>query len=146
MPQQRKKELAPLPGKIVGTVGSRLRNYRKLRAKTQKEVADEIGISKELVSIYEAGKLHLNDEMLTRFALTLRTSSDNLLGIGEIKTDSTTPSVRLMRRMKQIEKLSPNEQKALLRILDGYLKSTKIEYYNDQLLFKQSENISNVTK
>ena len=39
MPQPRKIKLPPLPSKITGTLGSRLKKYRKLRAKTQKEIA-----------------------------------------------------------------------------------------------------------
>ena len=121
MPIKLKAKLPPLK---LGdeTIGRRLQRLRKERGYTQKEIAEKIGINYRLVSEYETGRLRLHDEMLIRFAIALEIKADNILGLNQENHQDVKPSLKIIRRLKSIEALPSGQQKALLRIIDGFLK------------------------
>jgi len=96
MSKPRKKPLPPLPIDIE-PIGKKIKEYRKLRGKTQAKLSDIIGISRTALDSYESGRNHLNDEMLIRFALALKVSIDDLVGIQSSKQTEkfSAPSVPL---------------------------------------------------
>lgn len=123
MPRQFKKQLPPL--NIETSVGNRISFIRKEKGLTQKELAESIGITQTLVSDYETGRLHLSDEMIIRFAKTLDTSADLLLGLDTDGIETPTASPKLLRRLKAIEELTPSDQKKVLQNLDLILQGIK---------------------
>lgn len=106
------------------TIGQRIAGLRKERGYTQKELAEKIGIIHTLVSDYERGKLRLYDEMVTRFAIALEISTDEILGIKSEKHTNTKPSLKIMRRLNKIESLPLSRQKTLLKTIDVFLERT----------------------
>jgi transcriptional regulator with XRE-family HTH domain len=109
------------------TLGQRLARLRKQRGYTQVEFADKIGITQVLQSAYEKDRCQFSVEMAVRFALVLDVSLDELLHPKATKKKSTKkPSLKVMRRMEQIEKLPPLQQSTLLRTIDGFLKGTSV--------------------
>lgn len=105
-------------------IGQRLAALRKSRGITQTQLAQLIGISQYLVSNYETGRLHLSDDMIIRFAKTLESTSDAILGLDGTELESQ--SLRLVKRLKKIELLPQAKQKALLQTIDGFLKGEGI--------------------
>ena len=105
------------------SIGERIARLRKERALTQQELADKIGINRVLVTDYERGKIRLYDEMVARFAIALGVSADDILGLKEYPYEKYIPSLRIMKRLRQIEKLSQTDQKALLRNIDMFLQA-----------------------
>lgn len=83
-----------------------------------------VGITRESIAAYEAGRVRISDDILVRFALSLGVSADKLLGISGQSLESPS-SLRIMRRMKKIEKLPPSKQKAILQTLDMALQSVE---------------------
>ena len=73
-----------LGGKIM-SFGSRLKELRIERNSSQKEVADDIGISITAISQYESDSRFPNEEMLKRLCLYYKISSDYLLGLTDTK-------------------------------------------------------------
>ena len=124
MPRRSKAELPPLN---LGneTIGQRIARLRKERGYTQKELAETIGIVHVIVSDYERGKLRLYDEMVSRFALALEVSTDEILGLKEMKHSEIKPSLRIVRRLNDIEVLPITEQKAIIKTLDMMIDSAK---------------------
>jgi len=121
MPYPRKAPLPPLDSNLDG-IASRIVKFRKLRGMTQKELAERIGITREALASHELGRVHLSDDLIIRFALALRVSSDELLGLkGNELVTGTIPSVRVIKRMQRIQELSPVNQKAILRTIDAFL-------------------------
>lgn len=92
-------------------------------------LAEEIGIIQSLVSNYESGRLRLHAEMLTRFALALEVSADELLGLKKSKNEEKAPKRKFLRRLKLTEQLSKREQEALLMTIDAFL--AKNEFVNN---------------
>jgi transcriptional regulator with XRE-family HTH domain len=126
MPRRSTLHLAPLE---LGdeTLGQRLARLRKERGLTQVELAQKIGIIQSLVSEYERDKLRLNSEMLARFALALGVSADELLGLEKRPHNGDKVSLKVARRMRQVEKLPPHEQAALLKTIDAFLKAGDLD-------------------
>jgi len=94
---------------------------RKERGFTQTELAEKVGILQNIVSAYERGRLRLTAEMLIRFTKALGVSADEILGIQTKPSNGSVKNRRLLRRLKQIDKLSKRDQEALLRTVDAFL-------------------------
>lgn len=129
MPKKSTLKLTPVDtGKE--TLGQRLARLRRERGLTQQQVAERTGLIQRLVSNYEKDKLRLNAEMIVRFAELLNVTTDELLrGSSKTKAKSTAkakqPSIKLVRRMEQIEALPLYEQRALLTTIDKFLAATQ---------------------
>jgi transcriptional regulator with XRE-family HTH domain len=123
MPQVSKLKLPPLD---LGqeTLGQRLSRMRKERGYTQAELAEKIGLIRYLISDYERDKRRPNYEMIIRLALALEVTTDELLGLKQSKSkgNKKSPSLKILRRMKRIEVLSPAHQKIILKNIDIFLK------------------------
>ena len=124
MPKRRTVALPPLD---LGneTLGQRLARLRKERGYTQVEVAEKIGTIQALISDYETDRLHLSAEMAIRFALVLEVSLDELLHPKAKRHNGRKPSLKLLRRMKQIESLPPAQQTAVLRTIDAFVRAAE---------------------
>jgi transcriptional regulator with XRE-family HTH domain len=103
-------------------IGKRIAELRKQRGYTQKELAEKMGIPWTLISDYERAKLRLHDRVITKFATALEVSADEILGLVAPPRWEAKPSLRIVRRLKRIETLPASKQKALLQIIDGFLK------------------------
>lgn len=110
------------------TLGQRLARIRKEQGFTQQQLAERTGLIQVLISDYEHGKLRLTAEMAVRFADVLGVTTDDLLrGKKGAATSRRQPSLKLLRRMEQIENLSPYRQRALLTTIDGFLAAATQE-------------------
>jgi transcriptional regulator with XRE-family HTH domain len=122
MPRKSTLELPPLD---YGNehVGQRLARLRKERGFTQVDLAQKIGIIQSLVSDYETDRLRLTAEMAVRFALALGVSVDDVLNpkVGNRKS-AKKPSLKVVRRMEEIEKLPPRRQAFVLTAIDSLLR------------------------
>ncbi len=125
MPTRSKLKLKPVD--MGGeSLGQRLARLRKERGWTQKQIAERTGLIQELVSNYETDKLRLNADMILRFAEVLEVSTDELLrGSKSTGTAKKQPSIKLVRRMEQIEELPLYEQRALLTTIDKFLAAAQ---------------------
>jgi transcriptional regulator with XRE-family HTH domain len=104
------------------SIGQRLARLRKERGYTQVGLAEKTGTSQVLISAYETDRTALSAEMAVRFAVALEVTTDELLH-PNVKTKSTAkPSLRVMRRLEQIEKLPESKQSFILSALDSMLR------------------------
>ena len=75
--------------------------------------------------IDERDKIRPYHEMVARFALALKISSDELLGLNAPKRKHKAPSLRLQKRMIQIEELPAHQKKILLKTIDTILNAVQ---------------------
>ncbi len=124
MPKKSKLNLPPLD---LGDekLNQRIARLRKERGLTQVELSKKIGITRELVSDYERGKIRPHYEMIVRFALAFEITTDELLGLKIPKTINKTPSLKVMRRLNKIEQLPFSQQRVLLQTIDNFLKGVE---------------------
>ena len=85
-------------------MGSRIRELRVERRLTQSEVARRMGISKSMLSSYEASQRSPSYKVLVKIALFFSVSTDYLLGIEK-------PSIAY-------DGLSEREMRAIMNLID----------------------------
>jgi transcriptional regulator with XRE-family HTH domain len=108
------------------TIGQRLARIRKECGYTQVELAARIGIIQSLISDYERDVLRLTAEMAVRFALALDVTTDELLHPTKARPNGTNkPSLKVLRRMQQIERLPPNRQALVLKTIDAFVRASE---------------------
>ncbi len=66
--------------------GNRLRQFRKERNMTQKQLADLIRVKNSVISFYEVGERTPSLEVIVKLASVLHVSADALLGIEKDET------------------------------------------------------------
>ena len=126
MPRSRFK-LSPLK-LAAGNPGERIAAMRKARGLTQNELAERIGIIQSLISDYESGRRRLYAEMLIRIAQALNASVDELLGLKAARVnEDNVVSLKVSRRMQQIDALPRVKQKALLSTIDSVLTKQYVD-------------------
>ena len=124
MPQPAKNIPIPLPQSDI-SLGKRLAKYRKLQGLSQELLAEKIGLSRKQVVDYETGRVHLNDDMIIRFSLTLHVSADELLGLKSIKSTDESPELRFTRRLHDLSQLPEDKKRAILKILDDLIRANQ---------------------
>lgn len=123
----KKSKLAPTPAQKE-TLGLRLAQVRKERGLTQVELAERTGLIQVVVSDYERGRLRLPADMALRFAEVLGVTVDELLRTpkrGAAGKTAKQPSLKLVRRMEQIENLPVYQQRALLTTIDTFIAAAE---------------------
>jgi transcriptional regulator with XRE-family HTH domain len=122
MPRPPKKTPKPLPQTDM-PIGKRIAHYRKLRGLSQEALADMMGISQRQVATYETGRTHLNDEMIIRFALTLKVPTDDLLGLKSIRQIKDNPSLRHTRRLRELMQLPEAKKRMVFKVIDDLIRA-----------------------
>lgn len=82
-----------------------------------------MGISRKQVVDYETGRVHLNDEMIIRFAVMLKVSADELLGIKPSRSSDDQSELRFTKRFRDLALLPEDKKRAVLKILDDLIKA-----------------------
>jgi transcriptional regulator with XRE-family HTH domain len=104
------------------TIGQRLARLRKERGFTQVELAEQLGTRQTLITAYETDRRALSAEMAVHLALALDVSTDELLHPKVRKKAAKRPSLKIVRRMEQIEQLPESKQTFILTALDSLLR------------------------
>ena len=126
----KKSKLAPTDVEKEA-LGQRIAQVRKERGITQVELAKKTGLIQVVVSDYERGRLRLPADMALRFAEVLGVTVDELLrskkkpSSSAAKKAAKQPSLRLVKRMEQIESLPTYQQRALLTTIDTFIAAAE---------------------
>ena len=126
MPKARKKPQL-LPEIRLAKIGNSIKAIRKKRGLTQKELGDKIGLTREAVAAYEAGRTHLIDTTILDMATALRVPVKEILGLERQNEETPLYSRRWAKRMAVIEGMPENVKKYILRILDDVIKANTSE-------------------
>jgi transcriptional regulator with XRE-family HTH domain len=101
------------------TFGRRLARLRKEAGYSQRALADEIGISYRMVAYYEAQTAHPPANLLPAIADSLGLTVDQLLGHEAIRPRKSPKNERLLRQLRQVEKLPAHARRSVLEHIDG---------------------------
>lgn len=120
-----KKPVIKLPPIDLGdeTIGQRIARLRKERGLTQKSLAEKIGTTQSIITDYERGRIRLYDEMVARFAIALKVSADDILGIKKQKVENALSDLKITNRIRQIQELPTGKKRSIFDIIDSYLKA-----------------------
>lgn len=125
MPRKSRLNLPPLD---VGAteIAANISRIRKRKGITQVQLAERIGLTQNLVSSYEIGRLRMHAELVIRFAKALEVSTDELLGVKtEASQEDEKASLKIYRRLRKIEELPAARQRTVLQSLDMMLKAAE---------------------
>ena len=99
--------------------GKRLAELRKERGMTQQELADALGITRDLVGHYERRSNNPNLDFVLKVAELFGTGIDELLGLAEEPKRKPGPSPRVARLAESIAKLPKAKQAVILDMVEG---------------------------
>ena len=102
--------------------GPRLAELRKAAGISQTALAAEVGISQRMMAYYESPAAQPTANLLPAIARALGVSIETLLGVETSKRRAKASDTRLQRRLQQIEKLSPQERRQILQMLDALIE------------------------
>lgn len=106
----------------IADFGKRLAELRKTRGLTQEVLGQKIGVSKRVIAYYEGETKFPPAHLIIPLSKTLHASTDELLGVKQIKELHNPEHAALWRKLKKIELLPKKDQKALLHYLDALLQ------------------------
>jgi transcriptional regulator with XRE-family HTH domain len=104
----------------------RLIRLRKAAGLSQKEFAQNVGISPRMATYYENESNHPPTHLLAVFAKVLGVSADQLLGIEKITFKNRPRDIGLWQRFSEVEKLPPQERRQIAQYLDTFLEREKL--------------------
>ena len=102
--------------------GQRLARFRARSGLSQRELAEKLGVSRDLVGYYERRCANPTADILQRLCVILEVSADDLVG-GKASKRRPGPKPKLLQKFEQVERLSPSKQKLVADFLDTVLKS-----------------------
>lgn len=107
--------------KTTEAFGDRLAKIRKSRGLTQTELGDKVGVTLRVISYYENESGQPPGSILADLSKVLDVSVDELLGVKPVKSKSDPKKARLRKRLMKAERLSPTDQRAVLKYIDMLL-------------------------
>ena len=120
------ERLDPMAKEILQAFGTRLKERRKEKGWTQKELAAKIDVQFSLLNKYEGG-LHAPPlEKLVELAEVLDTSVDYLL-TGNRAESVPIRSTRLLERFRELEGFSSEDREVVLRLIDAMIVKRRVE-------------------
>jgi transcriptional regulator with XRE-family HTH domain len=130
MPKARNKPRQTPDNRLIA-IGKTLQSIRKRRGFTQQELGEKIGLTREAVASYEAGRSNLMITTLLDMATVLRVTVNEILGL-ERQTVEISISRRWAKRINIIESLPDSIKKHILRTLDDVIKAnTRLTVFED---------------
>lgn len=103
-------------------LGKVIAEQRKLLHMTQKELANEIGISQQHTASFENGTRKVPASLLPKLAKLFKMSTDQLLGL-KIEPIKRGPTSILTKQMDKIALLPRAKQKFITEMLEGLIKN-----------------------
>ncbi len=94
---------------------------------TQTRFAKVMGTQQTAISQVELGNRGLTVQQVVKLAKALSVSTEAILGPTSKVSHEELPSDRkLLRRLRQIERLPGAEKQALMKTIDAFLKSSQV--------------------
>lgn len=111
---------------VLSSFGARLKELRKEKGWTQKELAAKVGIRFSQLNKYEGG-LHAPPlDKLLELAETLDTGVDYLL-TGDRSGDTQLRDTRLLERFRAIEDFPPEDRETVVKLIDAMIIKRRVE-------------------
>jgi transcriptional regulator with XRE-family HTH domain len=130
MSKARKKTRQAVDDRLI-RISKCLQTSRKRRGLTQKELGEKVGLTREAIASYEAGRSQLMVTTLLDIAAVLRVSVNEILGL-ERQIAENNMTRRWAKRMSIIESLPISIKKHILRTLDDVIKAnTRLSIFED---------------
>ena len=113
------------PSTEAPAFGKRVAALRKERGLTQMELADQLGVSPQMVDYYERRAVNPSLDLLHKLATAFGLTVGELLGETTVKAKKRPgPASALEEKFEQLRRLPKREQETVLKMLDGLLSTS----------------------
>ena len=112
------------------SLGMRLRQLRMAKGFTQVELAQAIGSSQRMITYYERHDGIPAAPVVLKLAEVLGVTPEEILGIRSGRRAATPDSpenIRLWRKLKQVENLSPAERRDVVRFIEALVERNDLK-------------------
>lgn len=106
--------------------GTRLKQLRKQRHWSQKELAAKVDIRFQLLNKYESGQHMPPAETLITLAEALDSTVDHLL-TGNPVEDSPLANSNLFKRFKELEDFNEEDRATVIKVIDALIAKQRVE-------------------
>ena len=107
--------------------GDRVKQLRKNKGWSQKELGNRIGVSYQQLNKYEGGINTPPMDKLMALAVELETSIDYLV-TGELPEQAPLPNVRLMAKFRELATFDPDDQETVIKVIDAVIVKHRVEH------------------
>ncbi len=108
------------------SLGKRIKQLRKDKQLTQKQLAKEIGSSPGQLNKYESGLNTPPIDKLLMLAEVFGCSLDYLV-VGQSIGEAPVSNQRLAMRFKQLDELNTKEKEVVIKMLDAMITTSRLE-------------------
>jgi transcriptional regulator with XRE-family HTH domain len=106
--------------------GLRLKELRKQKGWTQKELANKIDIRFSQLNKYECG-MHIPPiEKLIKLSNSFRVTLDYLI-MGNQEQQQTLHNIRLLQRLQDVERFNDDDQEMIIKMIDAMIIKHRVE-------------------
>jgi len=117
----------PVDFELAAVLGGAARVARMRLGLTQTDVAERVGMSMEVYSRLERGRMLPRTQTLRRLCEVLQVSSDTLLGVGRglapvgrpVRAPDEDDSLELRRMTRKLRELDPAQLRAVSRVVNA---------------------------
>jgi len=104
-------------------LGTRIAEARKALGMTQTQLANELGVSQQIVASYEVGRRRVQLALLPRLARTLAIPVEELIG-EEPQRSRRGPAPKLLQQVERIQRLPKSQQRFVMQMIDTALQAS----------------------
>ncbi len=125
MPRPKTKR-TPKPSPEIAAMAERLKEIRRRRGFSQKELGEKLDTPQRTISGYECGLCRIPSTVLLRLADVLKVPLKEFSPNNGAKIENDEPPLRrrILRRLKLIESLPRRDQQVVLRLIDNTITAT----------------------
>lgn len=105
--------------------GERVKQLRKEKGWTQKELGNKIGVTYAQLNKYEGGTNAPPLDKLQALASALETSIDYLV-TGDMTEGVPIHNTRLIQRFQELESFNPDDQETVIKLIDAMIAKQRI--------------------
>jgi len=102
--------------------GARIAEARKALGLTQVQLAEELGISQQIVASYEVGRRRVQLALLPRLARALAVTVEDLIGEQGVPS-KRGPAPKLLQQVERIQRLPKSQQRFIMQMIDTALQA-----------------------
>jgi transcriptional regulator with XRE-family HTH domain len=107
-------------------LGVRIAEARKALGMTQTQLADELGVSQQVIASYEVGRRRVQVMLLPRLAHTLAVSVEELIG-AQGQPARRGPAPKLLQQVERIQRLPKSQQRFVMQMIDTALQASQMQ-------------------
>ena len=106
--------------------GVRIKQLRKDKGWTQKQLGNKIGVTHAQLNKYEGGTNAPPLDKLILLASALETTADYLI-TGNLSNNLPIHNTRLIQRFQELENFGPDDQETVIKLIDAMIVKRRVE-------------------